>query len=457
MATWETYLQQHRARFLDELFDLLRIPSVSALPAHADDVQRAAAWVAERLSAAVLEGAQVMPTGGHPVVYAEWLHAPGQPTALIYGHFDVQPVDPVALWTTPPFEPTVREGRIYARGASDNKGGFFISLLAAEALLKTTGALPVNVKFLVEGQEEIGSPQLPEFVAAHKDLLACDLVINADGGQWSETEPALLLGLRGICALYIDVTGPSSDVHSGVFGGSIANPLHALAELLASLHLPDGQVAVAGFYDDVAALTPAERAAIAAVPIDEDAYKAQLGVTELFGEPGYSTWERTWVRPTLEINGMWGGFQGEGTKTVLPSDAHAKITCRLVPNQDPKRILALLQDHVARHAPRGVRVTATPGSSMAYPYLVPAGHPGNQAAREVLTELYGREPYQAREGGSVPICEVFQRHLGAYSIMFGFGLHDENLHGPNEFFRLSSFDRGQVAHGRLLEKLGEAS
>jgi len=455
MASWESYLQQHRARFLDELVGFLRIPSISALPDHASDVQRAAAWVAERLSAAGLEGAKVMPTGGHPVVVAEWLHAPGKPTVLIYGHFDVQPADPVALWTTPPFEPTVREGRVYARGASDNKGNLFASVLAVEALLKTTGVLPVNVKFLVEGQEEIGSPQVPDFVAAHKELLACDLVINADGGQWSETEPALLLGLRGLCALYLDVYGPSSDLHSGVFGGSIANPLHALAELLASMHTPDGKVAVEGFYDDVAALTPAERAAIAAVPMDEAAYKAQLGVTELYGEPGYSTWERTWVRPTLELNGMWGGFQGEGSKTVLPSEAHAKITCRLVPNQDPKRIAALLKDHVARHTPKGVRVVAQTGNSMAYPYLIPADHPGNLAARDVLAELYGREPYHIREGGSVPICEVFERYLGAPSVMFGFGLHDEHFHAPNEFFRLSSFDRGQVAHGKLLERLGQ--
>jgi len=456
MPTWERYLQDHHSEYVAQLLDLLRIPSISALPEHAGDVQRAAEWVARRLAAAGLEGAQVMPTGGHPVVYAEWLHAPGKPTILIYGHFDVQPADPLELWTTPPFEPTIRDGRVYARGASDNKGNLLLSIIAVEALRRTAGVLPVNVKYLAEGQEEIGSPQLPAFVAAHKELLACDMILNADSGQFSETEPALSLGLRGVCAIEIDVYGAKSDLHSGSFGGTVANPLHVLAELLASLHAPDGQISVDGFYDDVVTLTPEERAQIAAVPFDEADFKAQIGVEELFGEPGYSPLERTWIRPTLEINGMWGGFTGEGTKTVLPKEAHAKISCRLVPNQDPARIRQLLQAHIAKHAPRGVRVVARPGSALAYPYQVSRDHPGNVAARAVLTEVYGREPYHVRGGGSVPVCETFLRHLGAYTIGFGFGLLDEQVHAPNEFFRLASFERGQVAFAKLLENLGEA-
>lgn len=457
MPAWQDYLQAHRSRFISEFLDFVRIPSISALPEHAADVQEAAEWVAQRMTAAGLENARVMPTGGHPVAYGEWLHAPGKPTVLIYGHFDVQPVDPLNLWTTPPFQPEVRDGRLYGRGASDNKGNMLLTIVALEALLKTAGRLPVNVKLIFEGQEECGSPQIPAFVAAHKDLLACDLVLNSDAGQHSETEPALTIGLRGICELQIDIYNASRDLHSGSYGGAIQNPLHALAALLASFHTPDGKVAVEGFYDGVSELSPAERAQIASVPFDEAAYKAEIGVDELFGEPGYTTYERTWVRPTLEINGMWGGFQGEGMKTVLPREAHAKISCRLVPYQDPRQVLDCLEAHIQKHKPRGVKVSVTRFDTLAPAYLVPADHPGNQAARAVLTELYGREPYYERMGGSVPICEVFRQHLGVYSISFGFGLEDEQIHAPDEFFRLASFERGQVAYARLLEKLAEPS
>ena len=455
MPAWQDYLQDHRSRFLQELIEFVSIPSISALPEHAGDVERAAAWVAQRLTAAGIERARVMPTGGHPAVYGEWLHASSQPTVLIYGHFDVQPVDPLDLWTTPPFAPEVRDGRLYGRGASDNKGNMLLAILAVEALLKTTGKLPVNVKFIFEGQEEFGSPQMPAFVAANKDLLACDLVLNADGGQHSETEPSVTVGLRGICELQLDVFNSKRDLHSGSYGGAIQNPLHALAGLLASMHTPDGRVAVEGFYDGVADLSPEERAQIAAVPFDEAAFKAEIGIDELFGEPGYSTYERIWVRPTLEINGMWGGFQGEGMKTVLPREAHAKISCRLVPYQDPAKVLDCLEAHIEKHKPRGVRVQVKRFETLAPAYLVPADHPGNQAARAVLAEVYGREPYYERMGGSVPICEVFRQHLGVYSISFGFGLEDEQIHAPDEFFRLSSFEKGQAAFARMLEKLGE--
>lgn len=453
MTAWQTYLNQNQPRLLAELTNFLRIPSISALPEHAADVERAAEWVVARLAAAGVENVRVIPTGGHPVVYGDWLHAPGQPTVLIYGHFDVQPVDPVDQWTTPPFEPTVRDGRLYARGASDNKGSMFLTIAATEAFLQTDGTLPINLKFFFEGQEEVGSPQLPAFIEAHTDLLACDLVINADGLQWSETEPALLVGLRGICATEITVHGASSDLHSGLYGGSIANPLHALAALLASMHRPDGTVAVEGFYDDVLPLTHEERAELAAVPFDEATYRAQLGVDALFGEPDYTTYERLWVRPTLEVVGMGGGFQGVGVKTVLPREAQAKITCRLVPNQDPLRVLEQIERHVEQHAPPGVRVTVSHRPSLGHPYLMPADHPANEAARDVLAELYGREPYPIRMGGSVPVTALFLRSLGAYSVAFGFGLPDEQFHAPDEFFRLASFERGLVAFGKLFERL----
>lgn len=450
---WERYLEDHQAQYVQELLDLCRIPSISASPEHAPDVQRAAEWIASRLRAAGLEEVQVMPTGGHPVVYGQWLHAAGAPTALIYGHFDVQPVDPLDQWTTPPFEPTIRDGRLYARGASDNKGDSLGAIQALEALLATEGALPINVKCLFEGQEEIGGPQVPAFVEANQRQLACDLVLNADGGQWSETEPSLSLGLRGICGLEVDVLGANSDLHSGGYGGAVQNPLHALAALIASLHTPDGGVAVEGFYDDVAPLGAEERAGIASVPYNEADYLARLGLQETFGEPGYSTYERTWARPTLEVNGLWGGFQGQGIKTVLPREAHAKITCRLVPNQEPGKVEKLVEAHVRRHAPSGVKVRAHSEGVGARPYLVPAEHPGNRAARDVLFELYGREPYQTRSGGSVPICETFLRYLGVHSIAFGFGLRDEQVHAPNEFFRLASYARGRRAYCMLLKRL----
>ncbi len=457
MTDWATYLDENKPRHLAELMDLVRIPSISSLPEHAADVRAAGAWTARRLEAAGVENVQIMETGGHPVVYGDWQHAPGKPTALIYGHFDVQPVDPVSLWTTPPFEPTIRDGRLYGRGASDDKGNMLGPILAVEALLQTTGQLPLNVKFFIEGQEEIGSPQLGQFIATHTDLLACDLVLNADAGQWSETEPALWIGLRGMCAASIDVEGANSDLHSGMYGGAVANPLHALAYILDSLHAPDGTITVAGFYEDVANLTDEDRARIAAVPHDETAYKAHLGIDELHGEPGYTTYERLWVRPTLEVVGMWGGFQGEGIKTVLPREAHAKISCRLVPYQDPYRILDCIERHIQAHTPPGVTVAFRPMPSVAYPYVVSADDAGQQAARAVLVNMYGREPYLVRAGGSVPVTEMFLRHLGAFSVSLGFGLNDERFHAPDEFFRIDSFYRGPVAYCQMLERLGAAA
>ena len=457
MAAYQTYLDSHEQRFLAELLEFLRIPSISALPERAEDVARAGDWVAQRLTAAGVENVEVLPTGGHPVVYGDWLHAPGKPTVMIYGHFDVQPVDPVELWTHPPFEPKIIGDRVYARGASDDKGNMLAPILAVEALLQGDGAAPVNLKFCFEGQEEIGSPQIPAFMPPHRERFACDLAVSADGGQFSETEPILLMSLRGVCGLQIDVHGASSDLHSGLHGGRIQNPIHALTQILGSLRRADGTVAVEGFYDDVVEFSAEERTAIARVPFDGDEYLEQLSLQEEFGEPGYTNRERGWIRPTLEMNGIWGGFQAEGIKTVLPNSAHAKITCRLVADQDPARIIALLQEHISQHAPPGVTVDVTPLSILGKPYSVSADHWGNRAVAAVLQEMYGREPYQTRSGGSIPITGVFREQLGADTISFGFGIEDENFHAPDEFFRLASFRKGQVAYCRLLEKLGEAT
>jgi acetylornithine deacetylase/succinyl-diaminopimelate desuccinylase-like protein len=454
MPTWNQYLEEHQSRFLEELIAFLSIPSVSAISAHAGDVQRAAEWVAARVAAAGMEHVQILATGGHPVVYADWLHAPGKPTVMIYGHFDVQPVDPLNLWTKPPFEPEVRDDRVYARGASDDKGNMLVPILAVEALLQTAGALPVNLKFFFEGQEEIGSPQLGAFVPQQKELLSCDMVLSADGDQWGEEQPLILVGLRGGCGVQIDVKAARADLHSGMYGGMVQNPIHALATIIDSMHDGEGRVTLAGFYDDVRPLSAQDRERIARVPFDESSEVQNLELPTLFGETGYSPRERIWARPTLEVNGIWGGFQGESVKTVLPSEAHAKITCRLVVDQDPTRIVDLLIAHVASHTPPGVTATATPLAFRAYPYLVPEDEPGNAAVRAVLSELYGKEPFYVRSGGSIPVCSLFLRHLGTYTASFAFGLSDENIHSPDEFFRLASFRKGQGAYCTLLERLG---
>jgi acetylornithine deacetylase/succinyl-diaminopimelate desuccinylase-like protein len=451
----DAYLNEHKERFLNELLDFLRIPSISSLPDHSPHVQRAAEWVQNRMKTAGIQSVRIMPTGGHPVVYGDWLGAPGRPTVLIYGHFDTQPVDPLDKWQNPPFEPVIKDGRIYARGANDDKGNLFIPIIVTEAMLKTEGRLPINVKFLFEGQEEIGSPQLPEFMAANTDLLSCDLVLSADGGQWAEDQPALVMGTRGIASVYIDVQGPDHDLHSGTYGGTIANPIHTLVQILESMHDQDGRVTVEGFYAKVRPLSDEERTQLARVPFEEAQYLRETGASSLFGEPGFTTYERAWARPTLEINGIYGGFQGEGVKTVLPSTAHAKISCRLVADQDPTEIADLVLAHIRNVAPSEAKVTATRSKSRAVPYLVPATHPGMTLAASVLRDLYGKDPYHVRSGGTIPANALFLRQLQAYTVVFAFALHDELQHSPNEFFRLSSYERGQKAYGMLFDKLGK--
>ena len=455
MIPWEIYVTEHKDQFVRELLELLRIPSISSLPDHKPHTQSAAEWIEARMNAAGIESVQIMPTGGHPVVYGDWLRVPGKPTVLIYGHFDVQPVDPLELWENHPFEPVIKDSRIYARGASDDKGNLFIPITVAEAMLKTQRGLPVNLKFLFEGQEEIGSPQLPDFISANRDLLACDLILSADGSQWDEDQPAVVLGTRGLTAVFIDVKGPGHDLHSGTYGGTVANPIHALVRIIDSMHDPDGRVTVEGFYDDVLPLTDEERAQMARVPFDEDEYLRETGAQGVFGEPGFTCYERAWARPTLEVNGIYGGFQGPGVKTVLPSTAHAKITCRLVADQNPSRIVDGVVRHVKSVAPTEVTVTVTKAESGARPYLVPAAHQGIRIAATVLRDLYTTEPYQIRSGGTIPVNSLFLQYLNTYTIVFAFGLRDERAHSPNEFFRLSSFERGQKAYGMLFNRLAE--
>ena len=448
------YLHTHRERIVAELIEFAGIPSVSTDSAYADGMAAAAQWVAGQLARAGIQQVLILPTARHPVVYGEWLGAPGAPTLLVYGHYDVQPPDPLDAWQSPPFAPQIRDGRLYARGVSDDKGPMLIPIKVAEAYLATDGRLPVNVKFLFEGEEEIGSPSLEPFIAAHTTLLAADYVLSADGAMWRVDLPSITVASRGMAGLEFTLTGAAKDLHSGRHGGAVANALHAVAELVASLHTSDGRAAVAGFYDEVVGLTTDERAALAALPFDDADYLAQTGAPATFGEAGYTTLERMWARPTLEINGLWGGYQGEGSKTVIPHEAHAKITCRLVPDQDPAEITARVARHLEAHTPPGVRLTIRHDHQEALPYRLPAGHAGLQVATQVLAELYGTAPVQVRMGGTLPVSELFQRLLGIYTVFFSFSTADEDFHAPNEFFRLDRLKEGLVAWARFWELAG---
>lgn len=448
MPGWADHLETHRERFLNELIRFLAIPSVSSATEHRVHVHRAADWVEQRLRQAGLTAVTVLNAGPFPVVYGEWTQAPGRPTVLIYGHFDVEAAGRLADWTFPPFEPVVTRDRIYARGASDDKGNMLIPILAAEALLQTEGALPLNVKFLFEGQEELGSPHLPAFLQAHRDLLRCDVVLSSDGGLYSEDQPAITLSSRGFCALEITVEALARDVHSGVYGGTVPNAVHALVRLLDSLRYPDGTVAVAGFYDGVS-----EPERVGKVPFHEGTFRQQAGAQALVGEPGYSTLERSWFRPTLEVNGIWGGSSGEGVQAIIPARAGAKLSCRLVAGQEPAFLLDQLEAHLTRCAPPGVRVDVTRIGGACRPYRIQRDHPVNLAAHAVLEEIYGMAPVYVGTGASVPVYALFQDLLGVDTVTFGFGCDDENLHAPDEFLRLKNWLRGQHAYCRLLEEL----
>jgi acetylornithine deacetylase/succinyl-diaminopimelate desuccinylase-like protein len=450
------HLRANHDRILAELVELTAIPSVSTDPAHATDMKTAARWVAATLAAAGPLTVRTIETPGNPVAYGEWLGAPGKLTVLVYGHYDVQPPDPLEKWQTPPFTPTLRDGRLYARGVSDDKGPMLIPIKVAEAFFAAAGALPINVKFMFEGEEEIGSRHLDAFIAQNKALLAADVALSADGAMWRIDEPSLTVASRGLAGLELTLTGATKDLHSGRHGGGVANPLHALARLIATLHDGTGRVAVTGFYERVLDLSPADRAAIATLPFDDAAYLRQVGASATFGEPGYTTLERQWTRPTLEVNGMWGGYQGPGQKTVIPSEAHAKITCRLVPDQDPDEIVALVTRHLDAHTPPGTRLSVSPGDHGARAAHIPFDHLGLKAADAALYAVYGVRPLYVRMGGTVPIAELFKRHLELDTVFFSFSTADEDFHAPNEFFRVHRLHEGLEAWARYWELLGEA-
>ena len=447
-------LEAGHDNILEELKEFTAIPSVSTDPAHAADVVAAAQWVAVTLAAAGPLTVRTMPTAGASVVYAEWLGAAGAPTVLIYGHYDVQPEDPVEQWVSPPFTATLRDGRLYARGASDDKGPMLIPIKVAESFFAVHGRLPINVKFMIEGEEEIGSKNLEAFVAKNRDLLAADVVLSADGAMWRINEPSLTVANRGLAGLELTLKGPAKDLHSGRHGGSVPNPLHAMARLIASLHTPDGRIAVNGFYDAVRELDPADRKEIAALPFDESAYLKEVGARAAFGEPGYTTLERQWTRPTLEVNGMWGGYQGPGGKTIVPSEAHAKITCRLVPDQDPDEIVRMVRRHLEAHTPPGTRLTILPGGERSRSASIRRDHKVLKAALAALTDTYGKTPLIVRMGGTVPVAEIFQRLMGLDTVYFSFSTGDEDFHAPNEFFRVKRLHEGLAAWARLWERLG---
>ncbi|WKA54158.1 dipeptidase [Planococcus shixiaomingii] len=437
----DTYFKDHREDHLEELKTFLRIPSISSLSEHKTDVRNAAEWLKEAMEKAGLENVKVDETAGHPVVYADWLHAEGKPTVLVYGHYDVQPVDPLHLWETAPFDPQVRDNKLYARGASDDKGQTFMHVKAVEALLQLNGELPVNMKFIIEGEEEIGSPNLPVYVQENQELLKADLIVISDTGMQGPGRPAVCYGLRGLAGIQIDLKGPKGDLHSGLYGGAVQNPLHAISQILASFHDKDGAVTVDGFYDNLVPVSDEERAEFAALPFDLEEEKKALGITEDFGEKGYSFIERTWIRPTLEINGITGGFSGEGIKTVLPAEASAKITCRLVPGQDPDDIVAKLKAHVESHKPAGVTVEVSEFDK-GKPFLTPYDHPAIQAAGRSYEKVYNVPTAFTRMGGSIPIVAAFDDILGLPVVLMGFGLSSENFHAPNEHFHLENFDQG---------------
>jgi acetylornithine deacetylase/succinyl-diaminopimelate desuccinylase-like protein len=450
------HLASNRGRILGKLIDFAAIPSVSTDPAHAADMRAAASWVAHALESAGPFAVRTIETPGNPVIYAEWLGAPGKLTVLVYGHYDVQPADPLEKWSSPPFIPTLRNGRLYARGVSDDKGPMLIPIEVARSYFATTGALPINLKCMFEGEEEIGSANLDAFIRDNTKLLAADVVLSADGAMWRIDEPSLTISSRGLVGLELTLTAASKDLHSGRHGGGVANPLHAMAALIASLHEPSGRVAVAGFYDRVRELTAAERATIAALPFDESRYLAQVGAPDAFGEPGYTTLERQWTRPTLEVNGMWGGYSGPGQKTVIPSEGHAKITCRLVPDQDPAEIIELVAGHLEHRVPPGTRLSITRDDHGTRAAHIETAHFALEAADRALFDVYGVHPLIVRMGGTVPISELFQRHMGLDTVFFSFSTADEDYHAPNEFFRVHRLHEGLEAWARYWDILGDS-
>ncbi len=440
MQVWKDYQEKNKDRFLYELLELLRIPSVSAKTEHKEDMVKCAESVKQRLLEAGADKVEIYPTDGHPIVYAEKIIDASKPTVLVYGHYDVQPPDPLELWNSGPFEPVIKDGKIFARGSCDDKGQMYMHVKALEMLVQTN-TLQNNIKFCIEGEEEIGSLNLGKFVTSHKDLLKADCVLISDSAMISLDTPSLDVGLRGLSYIEVEVTGPNRDLHSGVYGGAVANPITILAKMIASLHDENNHITIPGFYDDVLISSAEERALMAKAPFNEKEYMADLGIKELWGEKGYSTNERTGIRPTLELNGIWGGYTGEGAKTVLPSKAYAKISARLVPNQGSEKISDILIKHLQKIAPANVTVKATLHHG-GEPYVTPIDSKSYKAASKAMEATFGKAPIPVRGGGSIPICALFEKELGTKIVLMGFGLDSDNLHSPNEKFDIANFYKG---------------
>jgi acetylornithine deacetylase/succinyl-diaminopimelate desuccinylase-like protein len=438
--TMQNYIQQHKDRFLSELLELLRIPSVSADSKYKADVRRAADFICEKLQSAGADFAEICETAGYPIVYGEKLIDPSLPTILVYGHYDVQPADPLNLWDSPPFEPVVKDGKIYARGACDDKGQVYMHIKAFETMM-ATNSLPCNVKFMIEGEEEVGSDNLGVFVKANKEKLKADVILISDTAIIANDTPSIDVGLRGLSYLEVEVTGANRDLHSGVYGGAVANPINVLSKMIASLHDENNHITIPNFYDDVLELSPDERAAMALTPFDIKAYKTDLGIEEVRGEEGYSTIERASIRPTLDVNGIWGGYIGEGAKTVLPSKAFAKISMRLVPNQQSDKMTALFTKHFESIAPAGVSVKVRPHHG-GEPYITPITSKEYLAAERAMEESFGKKPVPTRGGGSIPIVALFEKELGLKTVLMGFGLDTDAIHSPNEHYGLFNFYKG---------------
>lgn len=454
MADFKKYIRDNRDRFREELYELLRIPSVSTDSSHRDDVREAARFWEKQLESLDLDRVELFETEGNPIVYGELTTGSDRPTVLVYGHYDVQPPDPLDLWETPPFEPTLRDGKIYARGASDDKGQSFTHCKALEAYRRTDTPFPVNIKFILEGEEEIGSPHLVPFITEHRELLECDMVVISDTAMFAEDTPSLTYGLRGLAYMEVNLTGPNRDLHSGVYGGAVDNPAMVLSGMIARLKDEAGVIQIPGFYDDVKPITDEEREAFAKLPFDREAYKKELGLKALNGEEGYSTLERTTARPSIDVNGMWSGYQGEGAKTVLPSKAGAKISMRLVPDQDPETVARLFTEYIHELAPDTVEVEVTEHHG-GHPASTDLSFYGLKAAADAFEEVYGKEPLYAREGGSIPIVADFKKVLGAQSILMGFGLTSDAIHSPNEKFSLKDFYRGIETSAEFFRRLPE--
>ena len=449
------YIDKNKDRFLEELKDFLRIPSISNNAENKKDVLRCAHYVEDQLRQIGMQQTQLFPTSGHPIVYGEWLGAPSQPTVLCYGHYDVQPVDPLDLWISGPFDPTIRDGEIFARGSVDDKGQVLMNFKGVEAHLKSEGKLPVNIKFLIEGEEEVGSNNLDNFIADHKELLKADVVLISDTPMFDRGMPSICYGLRGLVYCQIDLKGTNSDLHSGSFGGTVINPNFALAQIIMALKDQDGRIQIPGFYDDVLEMTPEEKQELARLPFDEEKYRKDLAAPALFGEKGYNTLQRIWVRPTLEVNGLCGGFIGEGAKTVIPAKAMAKISMRLVPNQDPDKIARLFETCVRQIAPAATELTVTRMHG-GKAWVAPIDHPAIQAASRAFGKAFGKRPVFVREGGSIPVVATFAELLGLPSVLMGIGLPDENAHAPNEKLDLYNFQTGIAGSAHFFNEMKHA-